>query len=340
MTTTAADSPLEMTAPAAVRIRGLTVVYPTPVGERPALAGVDLDLPAGSITGVVGESGSGKSTLAYTLLNAVPRPGRIVGGSVEISEVGEVTAMRGEPLRQMRGEDVGYVFQASQNSLNPLRRVGSQLLDLARSHRHPDPRGVLREAKVLAERMGLDPDRALSSYQHELSGGMRQRVGIIFALVLRAKVLILDEPTTALDMLSQASVLKIIREVHDERGLTTLLITHDMGVVGEMADRLVVLYGGRVVEEGPISEVLRGARHPYTQGLIGAIPRIAGDLAAARSLPGTPPDLSFLAEQGCVFRERCALRLPVCETVDPERLVLQDDHSVACHAVAEAESAS
>lgn len=340
MSTAALDSAAEPAAPAAVRIRDLTVVFPTPVGERPALAGVDVDLPAGSITGVVGESGSGKSTLAYTLLNAVPRPGRIASGSVEISEVGEVTAMRGEPLRRMRGEDVGYVFQASQNSLNPLRRVGSQLLDLARSHSHPDPRSVLREAKVLAERMGLDADRALSSYQHELSGGMRQRVGIIFALVLRAKLLVLDEPTTALDMLSQASVLKIIREVHEERKLTTLLITHDMGVVAELADRLVVLYGGRVVEEGPISEVLRGARHPYTQGLIEAIPRISGDIAASRSLPGTPPDLSVLPAAGCVFRERCALRLPICETVDPARLVLRGDHRVACHAVAEAERVS
>jgi len=188
--------------PAAVRVRDLTVAFATASGERPAVSHVSLDLPPGQITGLLGESGSGKSTLALALLNATP--GRVTSGSVEIDGVGDVFALPAAELRRVRGAEIGYVFQASQNSLNPLKPVGKQLLDLGRSHGERDLRGLLRRARGLLEDVGLDSARVLSCYQHELSGGMRQRVGIVFALVLNAHVLILDEPTTALDMLSQA----------------------------------------------------------------------------------------------------------------------------------------
>ncbi len=220
-------------SPPGVRIRGLTVVYRTPAGELPAVSGVDLDLAPGTITGVVGESGSGKSTLALSLLNAVQPPGRIAAGSVEIDGLGDVVALGGEGLRRARGRHVGYVFQAAQNSLNPLKTVGKQVLDLGRSHGVENPRGLLADARDLLGRMGLDGARVLDSYQHELSGGMRQRVGIMLALVLNARLVVLDEPTTALDMITQATILRIVREVHAERGLTTLVITHDLGVVAE-----------------------------------------------------------------------------------------------------------
>ncbi|WP_318271839.1 ABC transporter ATP-binding protein [Microbispora triticiradicis] len=216
----------DMEAPG-VRIRDLTVVYKTPAGELPAVRGVDLTLAPGTITGVVGESGSGKSTLAFSLLNAVQPPGRIAAGSVEIDGLGDVLALRGEDLRRARGREVGYVFQAAQNSLNPLKTIGKQLLDLGRSHDVEDLRALVRDARDLLARMGMDGARVLDSYQHELSGGMRQRVGIMLALVLNAKVVVLDEPTTALDMITQATILRIIREVHEERALTTLVITHD-----------------------------------------------------------------------------------------------------------------
>ncbi|MGW0069523.1 ATP-binding cassette domain-containing protein, partial [Streptosporangium sandarakinum] len=214
-----------------VRVDGLTVVYRTPAGELPAVRGIDLELPAGTITGVVGESGSGKSTLALSLLNAVQPPGRISAGSVEIDGLGDVVKLSGEDLRKARGRHIGYVFQAAQNSLNPLKTVGKQLLDLGRSHEIEDLRGLVRDAKDLLGRMGLDGARVLDSHQHELSGGMRQRVGIMLALVLNAHLVVLDEPTTALDMITQANILRIVREVHAERGLTTLVITHDLGVV-------------------------------------------------------------------------------------------------------------
>ncbi|WP_259403584.1 ABC transporter ATP-binding protein [Microbispora sp. H10949] len=320
----------DMEAPG-VRIRDLTVVYKTPAGELPAVRGVDLTLAPGTITGVVGESGSGKSTLAFSLLNAVQPPGRIAAGSVEIDGLGDVLALRGEDLRRTRGREVGYVFQAAQNSLNPLKTIGKQLLDLGRSHDVEDLRALVRDARDLLARMGMDGARVLDSYQHELSGGMRQRVGIMLALVLNAKVVVLDEPTTALDMITQATILRIIREVHEERALTTLVITHDVGAVAEVADDLAVMYGGRVVEHGPVTEVLGDARHPYTRGLIRAIPRLTGDLSLARALPGRPPTLGTLPAQGCVFRERCERRMDVCETDDPAA-VTRDGRTVACHA--------
>jgi len=316
---------------AAVRVRGLSVVYRTDVGERAAVRSVDLDLSPGQITGIVGESGSGKSTLALALLNAVPKPGRIATGSIEVGDLGEITDLSGRRLRHLRGGEIGYVFQASQNSLNPLKTIGKQLLDLGRSHGVDDLRAMIRDARELAGRMGLDGKRVLDSYQHELSGGMRQRVGIMFALVLNARVLVLDEPTTALDMLSQVAVLDIVREIHRERGLATVIITHDMGVVAEMADRIAVMYGGRLVEVGPAVEVLRDPRHPYTRALIRAIPRLVGDPEAASALPGRPPDLVTLPQQGCVFRERCPLAMPVCATLDPA-MTHDGGRGVACHA--------
>jgi peptide/nickel transport system ATP-binding protein len=316
-----------------VRVHGLTVVYKTPAGELPAVSGVDLELAPGSITGVVGESGSGKSTLALSLLNAVQSPGRILSGSVEIDGLGDVTALHGEHLRRARGKHIGYVFQAAQNSLNPLKTVGKQVLDLGRSHGVEDLRGLIREAKELLGRMGLDGARVLDSHQHELSGGMRQRVGIMLALVLNAHLVVLDEPTTALDMITQANILRIVRQVHEERGVTTLVVTHDIGVVAEIADRLAVMYGGRVVEQGPTAEVLGAPRHPYTRGLIRAIPRLLGDLDEARALPGRPPTLATIPREGCVFRERCELAFGRCATEEPLP-VAHGPRLVACHAVA------
>jgi peptide/nickel transport system ATP-binding protein len=318
---------------AAVRVRDLTISFPTADGALPAVARVSLDLRRSQITGLVGESGSGKSTLALTLLNAVPRPGHVERGSVRIDEVGDVLALGGADLRKMRGAKIGYVFQASQNSLNPLKQVGKQLLDLGRSHGERDQRALLHRARVLFDEMGMDAARVLASYQHELSGGMRQRVGIAFALLLNAHVLILDEPTTALDMLTQALVLEIIRKVHATRHLTTLIISHDVGVIGDLADRTAVMYAGRIVEEGPTAAVLASPRHPYTRGLLTAMPRIAGDISDAQPLPGRPPDLSSIPRQGCVFRPRCPLATDACAEAEPP-VTVAGDHRFACFVAA------
>jgi peptide/nickel transport system ATP-binding protein len=292
---------------------------------------VDLDISAGMITAVIGESGSGKTTLAMAMLNAVQPPGRIVSGSVQYADLGNVLTMRGRRLRQIRGDAVSMVFQTSQSSLNPLKRVGAQVLDLARSHGRKDTRAVLREAQSLAERMSLDPDRVLTAYQHELSGGMRQRVVIMLALVLGPKVVLLDEPTTALDVLSQSEVLQILRDLQRERRFSAVLITHDMGVVAELADRVAVMYAGRVVERGPTTEVLRHPRHPYTRALIQSIPRLNTDIRAVRPLPGLPPSLTTIPLQGCVFRDRCPYHPAIADTEEPAMQSAGNDHWFACH---------
>jgi peptide/nickel transport system ATP-binding protein len=326
---------------AAVRVRGLTVAFRTPEGLLPAVSDVSIDLDRGHITGLVGESGSGKSTLALTLLNAVADPGEVTAGSVTVDGVGDVLALQGKSLRRVRGASIGYVFQASQNSLNPLKPVGKQLLDLGRSHGVDDLRGLLREARSLLDEMGMNAERVLASYQHELSGGMRQRVGIALALVLNAHVVILDEPTTALDMLTQASVLEIIRKVHAERQLTTLIISHDVGVIGDLADRMAVMYAGRIVEDGPTEQVLASPRHPYTRGLLAAMPRISGDISDAQPLPGRPPDLSSIPREGCVFRPRCPLAIDECAVAEPPVTTAAEppastagDHRFACFVAA------
>jgi peptide/nickel transport system ATP-binding protein len=318
---------------AAVRVRDLTVSFPTADGMLPAVAGVSLDLARSQITGLVGESGSGKSTLALTLLNAVPPPGRVDRGSVTIDGLGDVLALRGADLRKVRGAEIGYVFQASQNSLNPLKLVGKQLLDLGRSHGERDGRALLSRARALLDEMGMDAARVLASYQHELSGGMRQRVGIAIALLLNAHVVILDEPTTALDMLTQASVLEIIRKVHATRHLTTLIISHDVGVIGDLADRMAVMYAGRIVEDGPTEQVLASPRHPYTRGLLTAMPRIAGDISGAQPLPGRPPDLTSIPRQGCVFRPRCPMATDACGDAEPP-VTVAGEHRFACFVAA------
>ncbi|HEX6684722.1 MAG TPA: ABC transporter ATP-binding protein [Candidatus Limnocylindrales bacterium] len=307
------------TAPG-VTIENLTIAY----GGLPAVSGVSLELKPGTITGLVGESGSGKSTLALSLLGAVSKPGRVISGQVVIDGIGDVTKLEPEALRRARGAKIGYVFQAAQNSLNPLKTVGKQLLDLGKAHNVRN----LREAHPLLERMGLNADRVLRSYQHELSGGMRQRVGIMFALVLNAHVMVLDEPTTALDMITQANILQIVRDIQRDRSLTTLIVTHDVGVVAEVAQRIAVMYGGRIVEQGDTHRVLAEPRHPYTRALINAIPRLTGDVDEAKPLPGTPPTLATIPKVGCVFRERCPLRMEICDSVEPPAV-----GGVACHAV-------
>ncbi|MET7497554.1 ABC transporter ATP-binding protein [Streptomyces sp900116325] len=331
MTTTTKKSAPEA-AEAEVRVRDLRVHYRINGSEYPAVANASLDLRRGEITGLVGESGSGKSTLALSLMNAVPEPGRIAGGAIHVDGIGDVTTLGAKTMRTVRGSALGYVFQASQNSMNPLKTIGKQILDLGRSHDVKDLPGLLARAKQIAERMGLDGNRVLDSYQHELSGGMRQRLGIVFALVLNAKVLILDEPTTALDVLSQSAVLKIIRQVHDENNLSTLIVTHDMGVVSELADNLAVMYGGRIVEHGPTLDLLRNPTHPYTKALIGATARIVGDPAAARALPGRPPDLTTIPRTGCVFRDRCVFKMDICAEDEPQLAEHSAGHRRACHA--------
>lgn len=315
-------------------VRDLTVTYRMEGGEFPALQDVSLDIPSNEITAVIGESGSGKSTLGLALLNGITYPGRITSGTVSYAQYGDIVRMKEKELRKLRGPFVGTVFQASQNAMNPLSRVAQQIVDLGKSHGYRNPRSLLVEAHALAKKMSMNADRVLTAFPHQLSGGMRQRVGLILALILHPQVLLLDEPTTALDLLTQSTVLEIVKAVHRERRLTTILITHDMGVVGEVSDRVVVMYAGCVVEQGPTEEVMRRPRHPYTKALTGAIPRLTGSREKARALKGAPPDLTNIPREGCVFRDRCEFRMDVCESTRPllkRREDLSESHWTACH---------
>lgn len=317
----------------AIRARNINVVYATPTGDIPAVRNVDLDLPKGSITGIIGESGSGKSTLIMAIMDAVTKPGRIESGSVILSGHEDMLKMNKEQQRKIRGKKIGFVFQAAQNSLNPLRRVGQQVLDLGRSHNVKDLRGLIRHAKDLLIRLGLDADRVLASYQHELSGGMRQRVGIMFALVLNADIVFLDEATTALDMLSQASVLEIIRELQKEKNLTIALVSHDIGVVADLSERIEIFYAGEIVEEGKTKDILAHPDHPYTRGLIKAIPRISGNIYSAEPLKGSSPDYRTYQQKGCLFYERCPIRAEECLKKRPQLKSVNPEHKVACFRV-------
>lgn len=320
-------------SPVAIKVRGLNVVYSSSKGDIPAVNNVDLDIRAGEITGIIGESGSGKSTLVMAIMNSVTKPGRITSGSVEIDGVGDMLSIDGEKQRKAKGKELGFVFQAAQNSLNPLRKVGHQVLDLGRSHDVKDRRALIRRAKELLTRLGLDADRVLSSYQHELSGGMRQRVGIMFSLVLDAKIVILDESTTALDMLSQAAVLEIVRDLHKERGLTTILISHDMGVVADLADRISIMYAGEIAEEGPTEQIMSNPQHPYTKGLIRAVPRITGDIDKAMPLKGAPPDLKTFDRPGCLFYDRCPEHFERCLASRPQSVQIDENRKASCFRV-------
>ena len=316
-------------ADAVLTVKNLTVEFPTGSGPLRAVDRVHFTLRRGEMLGVIGESGCGKSTVAYALLNSVMDPGRIVEGSVAYAGHGDLLQMGEEAQRLFRWQHVSVVFQASQNTLNPLQRIGEQIRELGRAHKVARPEALVREAVELCGRLQLDGVRIMRSYPHQLSGGMKQRVGILFALLLHPEVILFDEPTTALDSLSQNAVIRIIQEIHEKEGLTGLFITHDLAIVAEVADVVAVMYAGRIVELAPVSKIFRHPSHPYTQALLASIPRLTGDPHAAAGLGGQPPKV-FGRQTGCLFRDRCAVRMAICDREDPELLAAADGGAVAC----------
>lgn len=296
--------------------RAMTVTFPSRSGPVAAVRGISLTIHTGEIVGVVGESGSGKSTLALALQDLL-RPPAEVHGDVRLA--GGISLYTLPPRRRvaLHGEKVGMVFQASQSSMNPVLPISVQAAHVARSHGLPPSTGI-RRLSELAARVGLDPDRTLSAYPHQLSGGQKQRTSLCLALILNPPLVILDEPTTALDVLTQEEVLDTLREVRRDLGTAFLFITHDIGVVASLADRLTVLYAGAIVEEGATQDLLRDPRHPYTRALVTSMPRLDRSHLGV-PIPGTPPDLSRLGP-GCAFAPRCPLREAVCDTETPRLL--------------------
>ncbi|MEO7938920.1 MAG: ABC transporter ATP-binding protein [Burkholderiaceae bacterium] len=302
----------------------------TGIGARgpEILCGIDLHLAAGEVLGVVGESGSGKSMLALSIMGLLPPPIRVRSGSIRLQGV-ELLAMETAAMQRLRGKDVAMIFQEPMTSLNPVMRVGQQIGEVLRWH--TDLRGAQARAEGIAllQRVEMpDAQRQIDAYPHELSGGMRQRVMIAMALAGRPKLLIADEPTTALDVTIQAQILDLVRKLQQDNGMAVLLITHDLGVIAEMSDRVAVMYAGRVVETGTALDIFDRPAHPYTRGLLASRPRIAAGGEWLSTIDGTVPAVGQMP-QGCSFAPRCALAQPACSVVPPLRPV-GEGHAAAC----------
>ncbi|MER8046334.1 ABC transporter ATP-binding protein [Streptomyces sp. NPDC094032] len=299
-----------------LEVRNLSVTYGSGASAVPAVRGVDLSLPAGSKLGVAGESGCGKSTMALALLRLLPASARMSG---EILLDGEdVLTMKWGRLRAVRWAGASIVFQGAMHSLNAVRRIGDQIAEPLLVHGRSTPAAARTRAGELLEHVGLPAARA-AAYPHELSGGQRQRVMIAMALACDPRLIVADEPTTALDVMIQAQILRLIERLVAEQDIGLLMISHDLAVLADTCDRLAVMYAGRVVEEGPAKAVYEAAAHPYGRALSGAFPRI-GDPAsrrAPRGLPGDPPDPAGLPA-GCAFHPRCPVAVKLCAEQDQE----------------------
>jgi oligopeptide/dipeptide ABC transporter ATP-binding protein len=297
-------------------IRDLGIDFGTPQEPQPAVRGIDLTVAQGSTLGIVGESGSGKSMSMLSVVSLLPDTAR-VSGSVQL-DGREVLGLGRRELRRIRGSQVGMIFQDPMTSLNPVFTVGDQVGEAIRTHQPGMSRRAARARAIelLADVSISQPAQRAASYPFELSGGMRQRVMIAIAIANNPALLIADEPTTALDVTIQAQILELLKRLVDERNVGLIVISHDLGVVAGIVDRVAVMYAGRIVEDAPVDELFAAPRHPYTRALLGCTPRLDRPDAALTPIPGAPPILSAL-HGGCSFRARCGYRQPRCETEDP-----------------------
>jgi oligopeptide/dipeptide ABC transporter ATP-binding protein len=312
--------------------RGVNVSYVPARGQRIwAVRDVDLALEPGEFLGIVGESGCGKTTLGYALTRMLRPPARLDSGVITFGGT-DIATLHGERLRRQRRNGFALVLQSGMNALNPVRTVQHQFADVMKAHARPGDdvtrAGMARRAAELLEAVRLDAD-VLRRFPHELSGGMRQRVSIGLALALQPRLVVFDEPTTALDLIVQQAVMQTIKDLQRDRGFTAVLISHDLGVVLEAADRVMVMYAGRIVEEQPAAELTRGPHHPYTEALLDCYADPRADVVELAGIPGTPPDLS-LPQAGCSFAPRCPLAEEICAAQDPPLTPLGPGRA-ACH---------
>jgi len=288
-------------------------------GKLVAVDGVSFDIAAGEVLGVVGESGAGKSLTGAAVIGLLEPPGRITGGEVWL-DGHRIDNASPEEMRKVRGARIGMVFQNPLTSLNPLYRIGDQIVETIRTHKRVSQAEARERAIALLQEVGIQGARArIDSYPHEFSGGMRQRVVLALALCAEPELLIADEPTTSLDVSIQAQIIQLLKRLCGERGTAVMLITHDMGVIAETADRVAVMYAGRIVEIGPVRDVVQRPRHPYTQGLMGAIPTLSDRAGRLTQIPGSMPRLTAIPA-GCAFHPRCPHAFARCRTERPERM--------------------
>ncbi|WP_124727012.1 ABC transporter ATP-binding protein [Staphylospora marina] len=314
-----------------LNVRDLEVSFHVTGGEVHAVRGVSFDVAEGETLAIVGESGSGKSVTALSLMRLLPEPPARIGKGEVIFEGKDLLKLPKKEWYRIRGAKIGMIFQDPMTSLNPTMTIGGQLMEGMRWHLGIGKEEARKQAVDILRKVGIpQPERRLSQYPHEFSGGMRQRVMIAMAVALRPRLLIADEPTTALDVTIQAQILTLIRDLQKETGTSVILITHDLGVVAETADRVAVMYGGKLVETGTVNELFREARHPYTWMLLMSVPRL--DMPRERELaaiPGSPPDL-FSPPTGCPFADRCPVAMNVCHEEMPPVTEIGPTHRVAC----------
>ena len=311
----------------------LQTQFPTRAGLVKAVDGVSFTIRAGELLGLVGESGCGKSITALSIMRLISKPGKIAGGSIKFKGE-ELTTASTERLREIRGNDIAMIFQDPMTSLNPVFTVGEQIAEALRLHRKLDRKAAWAAAIEAMKEVSIpSPERRVKDYPHQLSGGMRQRVMIAMALACDPELLIADEPTTALDVTIQAQILELLDELRRTRQLAVLLITHDLGVVAEVADRVCVMYTGKIVEESGVDELFETPKHPYTQGLLRSVPKLTevGSLKSERlkTIDGTVPSPTNLPN-GCHFAPRCSQRLDICTRREIPLLPLANDVKVRC----------
>ena len=311
-----------------LEIKNLRVSFFTPSGEVKAVNDISYTLDKGQVIGVVGESGSGKSVTASTVMGLIEKPGKITGGSVLFDGV-DIATLGPKEVRKLRGREIGMIFQDPMTSLNPVYTVGNQLREAIKLYYGLRGKEANQKAIELLKLVSInEPERRIGQYPFEFSGGMRQRVMIAMALAGNPKLLIADEPTTALDVTIQAQILEIMRDLKDKIRMAVMLITHDLGIVADIADKVVVMYGGKIVEKAPCEEIFRNPKHPYTLGLLNSIPKLDSD-ERLQPIEGTPIDL-LNPPAGCPFAQRCEKCMKVCLKYMPPYTKIDEEHEAAC----------
>ncbi len=313
-----------------LEIRNLRTYFYTSDGVVPAVDGIDLSIPRGRTVGLVGESGCGKSVTSLSIMRLIPPPGKIVDGSSITLDGKDLLALSQEQMYAVRGGRISMIFQEPMTSLNPVFNIGDQIAEAILAHKKVDKQQARKETIDLLAQVGIpQPEQRYKSYPHELSGGMRQRVMIAMALSCQPELIICDEPTTALDVTIQAQILELLKELKRSHNTALLLITHDLGVIAEMAEEVAVMYAGKIVEHADVVTLFKHPKHPYTQGLLGSIPMLATDRTARLTvIPGTVPNMLRLPP-GCRFAPRCPNVMPICREREPD-LLPQEQSEVAC----------
>jgi peptide/nickel transport system ATP-binding protein len=313
-------------------VEKLSIEYISKRGAVQAVRNVSFDLYAGENLCIIGESGSGKTTMGMSLVKLSPPSAVIKEGNIVYTLGGkqyDVRAMSESQLRAFRWKEVAMVFQGALNAFNPVIRINKQFLETGWAHGMKNNNEIIRRSEELLRFVQLDPNRVLNAYQHELSGGMKQRVLIAMSLLLDPKILIMDECTSALDILTQRTIINLLKRIKAEMGIAFIFVSHDLSLAAELADRIVTVYAGRVVEMGTTEDIFKNAVHPYTRGLIKATPTVTGEEEGLTSIKGTPPDLIRLPA-GCKFNPRCEFPCKECYEDEPELVAIGKEHYVAC----------